>query len=245
MKLPPWCDSAEEFVKVMRAGLESNYVSEHLNEWIDLIFGFKQKGKDAVENYNVFYYLTYEGAIDLDKIDPKQRISFESQIENFGQTPSQLLKSPHPKRKPLFQHLPLSDLMLSFPNSLISISLNIYASSYSNLLDEFSENHLKIEKSDTFSPLILNHYSKTSIVHISVPKKQLPSYLSLGVPDKIVTVSSDRVSYLHPFIFILKINLFILKKKRLFLLTSGFLLFLPRILVPLTTHKRESLSGNL
>jgi hypothetical protein len=43
--------------------LESDIVGEHLGDWIDLIFGYKQKGKEAVENFNVYYYLTYEDYI--------------------------------------------------------------------------------------------------------------------------------------------------------------------------------------
>ena len=39
----------------------------------------------------VFYYLTYEGAIDIDSIeDEGQRRATEAQINNFGQTPSQV-----------------------------------------------------------------------------------------------------------------------------------------------------------
>ena len=32
--------------------LESKYVSDNLQHWIDLIFGFKQRGPDAVTAHN-------------------------------------------------------------------------------------------------------------------------------------------------------------------------------------------------
>ena len=48
---------------------------------------------------NVFYPLTYEGAVDLDAIsDARERAATESQINNFGNTPSQLLDRPHAPR---------------------------------------------------------------------------------------------------------------------------------------------------
>ena len=41
-------------------------------------------------------------AVDLDKIDdPVMRVATEGMINNFGQTPTQLLKKAHPKRKTL------------------------------------------------------------------------------------------------------------------------------------------------
>ena len=45
-----------------------------MHAWVDLIFGHAQRGQAAREACNVFYYLTYEGAADLDGItDPQQR----------------------------------------------------------------------------------------------------------------------------------------------------------------------------
>lgn len=41
--------SPEMFIARNREALESEYVSSHLHDWIDLIFGHKQRGKPAVE----------------------------------------------------------------------------------------------------------------------------------------------------------------------------------------------------
>ncbi|XP_054585901.1 neurobeachin-like protein 2 isoform X1 [Eptesicus fuscus] len=97
--LPPWASSPEDFIQQHRQALESEYVSTHLHEWIDLIFGYKQRGPAAEEALNIFYYCTYEGAVDLDQVtDERERKALEGIISNFGQTPCQLLKEPHPAR---------------------------------------------------------------------------------------------------------------------------------------------------
>ncbi|KAF3447262.1 hypothetical protein FNV43_RR12442 [Rhamnella rubrinervis] len=98
--LPPWAKgSPEEFINRNREALESEYVSSNLHHWIDLVFGYKQRGKPAVEAANIFYYLTYEGAVDLDTMeDELQRSAIEDQIANFGQTPIQIFRKKHPRR---------------------------------------------------------------------------------------------------------------------------------------------------
>ncbi|KAL1223624.1 BEACH domain-containing protein C2 [Cardamine amara subsp. amara] len=102
VKLPPWAKNPVDFVHKQRKALESEHVSAHLHEWIDLIFGYKQRGKEAIMANNVFFYITYEGTVDIDKItDPVQQRATQDQIAYFGQTPSQLLTVPHMKRMPL------------------------------------------------------------------------------------------------------------------------------------------------
>ena len=98
--LPPWAKgSAYDFVRINRLALESEYVSLNIHHWIDLIFGYKQTGVEAIRSHNLFHHLSYEGSVDLDKIsDEIDRNAAETHIQNFGQTPGQLAVEPHPCR---------------------------------------------------------------------------------------------------------------------------------------------------
>ena len=101
VQLPPWAkDDPREFIRLHRAALESDYVSSHLHEWIDLIFGYKQQGPAAVEAVNLYHPLFYEGNVDIYSIeDPLKKNAVIGFINNFGQTPKQLFKKPHPCKK--------------------------------------------------------------------------------------------------------------------------------------------------
>ena len=179
VELPPWASSPQDFIDKHRLALESDYVSAHLHEWIDLIFGYKQRGPAAVEALNVFYYCSYDGAVDLDAIsDPVERQAVEGMINHFGQTPCQLFKEPHPAR--LSQSEALS-------KSKYPASIQLY-------LDRLSCVHLAdlaVEPRDW-------------IVRLAIPNPDLdPSrsrgygYQTAAVPDILVSVSRSGVIGLH------------------------------------------------
>ncbi|XP_078407580.1 neurobeachin-like protein 1 isoform X1 [Cetorhinus maximus] len=172
--LPRWATSPEDFIYKHRKALESDFVSAHLHEWIDLIFGYKQRGPDAAEALNVFYYCTYEGAVDLDAIaDEKERKALEGMISNFGQTPCQLLKEPHPSRLSADEALKRQAKMDSCP-------LNMFQ-------------HLTELKS-----FFVEGISDTiPIVKAVVPKSQARSFMSQGSPDTLVTLSQNCLMGTH------------------------------------------------
>jgi factor associated with neutral sphingomyelinase activation len=108
VELPPWAsNSPQEFIRKMKEALESDYVSENLHLWIDLIFGCDQK---SIERNNVFFHLTYQkDGDDGNDVDETTRKGNEVQIMEFGQTPKQIFFKKHPSRsakdtgKPLYE----------------------------------------------------------------------------------------------------------------------------------------------
>ncbi|KAF2139013.1 uncharacterized protein K452DRAFT_255050 [Aplosporella prunicola CBS 121167] len=109
--LPPWAKGDPEiFVTKHREALESPYVTQHLHQWIDLVFGYKQQGEAAIEATNVFHYLSYHGAKDVDNIeDPVERLATIGIIHNFGQTPHQVFQKSHPARGETSKHKKLDN----------------------------------------------------------------------------------------------------------------------------------------
>lgn len=125
--LPKWAKGDPQiFIAKHREALESRYVSEHLHDWIDLVFGFKQRGEAAIEATNMFQHLSYGGAKDLDKIDDQvERLATIGIIHSFGQTPHQVFSKPHSWReldKQAEQKLDtLAETLTRLPDTLLRI----------------------------------------------------------------------------------------------------------------------------
>ncbi|KAM6956344.1 WD repeat- and FYVE domain-containing protein 4 [Aplochiton taeniatus] len=100
--LPPWAKGdPQEFIRVQREALESEYVSSHLHLWIDLIFGHRQQGPAAVESINIFHPYFYAQRLRGSKgalTDPLIKSTILGYVSNFGQVPKQLFTKPHPPR---------------------------------------------------------------------------------------------------------------------------------------------------
>ena len=99
---PKWSkNNPSLFIIKNRLALESDFVSENLCDWVDLIFGYKQKGEEAEKATNLFFDFTYEGSIDINKYKNKSNLDeYNSLISkvDIGQTPSQIFTKGVEKR---------------------------------------------------------------------------------------------------------------------------------------------------
>lgn len=170
VEYPPWAKSAEKFVRIHRIALESELVSCQLHQWIDLIFGYKQRGPEAINSVNTFYYLTYQGNVNLNMIqDPSLRDAVETQIKHFGQTPSQLTTEPHPPR---FSALHASPLMFSSSvdeiNKVIKFPFNNPVVHISSCINNYIASTLSgADGSSTGTVQNPNHSSPSSVLTIT------------------------------------------------------------------------------
>ena len=118
--LPNWAkNNFRFFIKVNKKSLESYFVNEKISDWIDLIFGYKQNGKDSIEFLNVYRKACYPFNVNdyLNKeLDNLKLITDENlkkkeinkiynsledlmnEICEMGQNPIQLFNKPHIKR---------------------------------------------------------------------------------------------------------------------------------------------------
>jgi hypothetical protein len=98
--LPKWADNNNYiFISKLRTFLESEIINKKINQWFDLIFGYKQKGKDAEVSFNLFLPSSYDNFdIQKEAQTPDQKQYF-LRLTEFGLTPHQILSKKFAKKK--------------------------------------------------------------------------------------------------------------------------------------------------
>ena len=110
----PCRNNPYEFVETMKTILESDEVSNTIQNWIDLIFGSKSKGKEAENAKNLFTEESYQESLDINKVQDKEATL--RKVE-FGLIPSQVMSKDcgkRDKKEDLFKGKAITD-----PNSVL------------------------------------------------------------------------------------------------------------------------------
>ncbi|KAJ6239763.1 beige/beach-related [Anaeramoeba flamelloides] len=224
VKLPPWANgSPENFIRIMREALESDHVSAHLNEWVDLIFGYKQKGEEAIKSFNLFYYLTYEDNVNLDSIENEKELNrIISQIENYGQTPIQLFKNKLQSRNPGIKNLN-NNSNKKLLNENENKNKNNYKKSVNDVNDLFHNNLNKNLSNNKILQINIFETSPLSISSSPILFLSTSQYFSENSQD-IIIFDQDRNLIFEK----ITIEKKVIKKERLSLETNDFLRILKK-----------------
>ena len=100
VEMPAWANYNEyTFVKKHRELLECPEINEKINEWFNIIFGSKQKGKEAKKIGNLFIKQTYEDFEETYNKSSKSDRIYQCRMVEFGVTPNQLFKNDTYKRQ--------------------------------------------------------------------------------------------------------------------------------------------------
>lgn len=137
LDVPSWCKSYEDFIEVHRCLLESREVSQHLHYWIDLTFGYKLSGKEAVKAKNVCLHL----------------VDNHTNLTTYGVV--QLFDQPHPPRLSPSQYAPAEPPLLGLASltvpSLYIPQIDTVADSLDGLVPESTgceTNSFMVDKDD-------------------------------------------------------------------------------------------------
>ena len=86
------CDNNPyDFIMTMKNVLENNKISYTIQNWIDLVFGYKAKGKDAELAKNVYKEAAYQENIDINTIEDRDIKESKLREVEFGLMPNQLM----------------------------------------------------------------------------------------------------------------------------------------------------------
>ena len=192
VKLPSWAnDSAIEFIYKNRKALESEYVSQNLNNWIDLIWGDKQRGEKAWQANNVFMREMYADIWDVTPLDDvNQRVNVEAILCNVGQVPPMLFDKPHPVPDPIQNRQPIPQIKAEFAlpvsKGILAIELKENGKNISVYVIDSDFGFLTF----SYDPLIASKCAQSSGMSTSCSIDQLASIANEAAPPASPSQSS-------------------------------------------------------
>ena len=146
----PCNNNKYKFIELMKNILENNKISSNLNNWIDLIFGYKSRGKEAEEAKNIFSQYSYQENVNLEKAEDKNLIL---RYVEFGLIPNQLLSKECPKREKI------EDIFKGKEITDLNAKLKVYKCKKTNIKSKDSineENNKEINQANKNYDLIVN-----------------------------------------------------------------------------------------
>ena len=148
--ITPCNNNKYKFIEVMKNILENNKVSLNLQNWIDLIFGYKSRGKEAELAKNIFSQYSYQENVNLNKAENK---NLTLRYVEFGLIPNQIMTKECPKREKK------EDIIKGKEITDLNAKLKIYKCKKNNIKikDITDEEEIKeTKKNNNKSKLVLN-----------------------------------------------------------------------------------------
>ena len=144
VECPVWSgNDPYKLVAYLNLAFESNFVSTTLGGWIDLVFGFKQRGKEALLNNNVYMFNSYPDLVDIENMSIDKKRYYYRFVE-FGSCPKQLFKKPFDNKESYSGFKPITDNSVS----VITIELKNKNMQQIEKKEEKTENEIQEETED-------------------------------------------------------------------------------------------------
>ena len=189
--LTPCNNNPYDFIMIMKSVLESNKISFSIQNWIDLIFGSKVKGKEAELANNIFTEASYQENIDLSKIENKE--SYLRLVE-FGLIPNQIMGKDCNKREKKSEVLKGKEITDQSGN-LKTEKCKVHIPNNNSENENKKSKNRKINKNDELFILKIGNFAQEKITivlnsNIFLEKKISKSALEKSYTDE--TISSKN-----------------------------------------------------
>ena len=217
-ELPSWSkDDPRKFTLILRKLLENEKVSEKLNNWIDLIFGYRQKSPHAEEVLNTYRKCVYyPSKTELEEMELSGEIEvYLFEKEELGCISKQLFKSKHKNKEIVSENNKFKNIFFNTKEKLKLLILHKIKED-SKLNDKIHfEKYNEIIFPDNFK--IDNLKSK---FHYQGGISSLPSFMGISKEQTNLNISKEKIIKSlnkEENFFILKKNYFFMKKYSLIL----------------------------